>query len=218
MVAHRMTSVLTKIDLSDVRQIVEIGSWHLGQSVEFANLFKEAIIDAFEPVPDSFALCKKIWSEQDDQKKQRIRVHNLAISDKEGEIPFYAIEPNISNQIDEGYSSMFKFLDVVTVDGVAAPLLQKEIMVKTIRLDSWCDENKVTAVDILWIDAQGAELLVLQGAEKILAQTKIIMTEVGLKPYYDGHTLKKDIDQLLEDSFEMNIPEYEANVIYVRNI
>ena len=50
------------------------------------------------------------------------------------------------------------------------------------------------------------------------------MTEVGLQPYYQGHTLKADIDKLLfsygfkelHSSFEINVPDYEANTIYVK--
>jgi hypothetical protein len=50
------------------------------------------------------------------------------------------------------------------------------------------------------------------------------MTEVGLKPYYEGHTLKKDIDQLLfslgfkelDSAFELNGFDYEANAIYIK--
>ncbi len=50
------------------------------------------------------------------------------------------------------------------------------------------------------------------------------MTEVGLKPYYEGHTLKADIDNLLIDlgfkeldsSFELNGFDFEANTVYIR--
>jgi hypothetical protein len=103
--------------------------------------------------------------------------------------------------------------------------VQKEITVQSDTLDNWCKRNKVNEVDILWMDAQGAELLVLQGAVKTLKNTRIIMTEVGLKPYYEGHTLKPDIDAFLaeqgfrelEASFELNGFDYEANTIYVRS-
>lgn len=76
----------------------------------------------------------------------------------------------------------------------------------------------------MWMDVQGAELLVLKGAEELLKRTKIIMTEVGLKPYYEGHTLKVEIDSYLaahgfvelEGAFQLNGFDYEANTIYIR--
>ena len=223
MVASRLNSLVGRTDLTSVKQILDIGSWHLGQSIEFSKIFKEANIDAFEPVPDSYELCKKRWAELDDSKKKRIRIHNIALSESVGAIPFYSVQPNNKKRLDAGFSSMFKFMDVMNGNDETL-LLQQEIEVKTNRLDNWCEENGVTEVDIIWMDVQGAELLVLKGAENILQHTKIIMTEVGLKPYYEGHTLKKDIDTFLfkkgfrelEGSFEINIPEYEANVIYVR--
>jgi hypothetical protein len=123
-----------------------------------------------------------------------------------------------------GASSMFKFIDGLNGPQFGQNLVQKEIKVQADTLDNWCKTNKITEIDILWMDAQGAELLVLQGARKILKNTKIIMTEVGLQPYYEGHTLKPDIDQLLkasgfrelESSFELNGFDYEGNTIYIR--
>jgi hypothetical protein len=50
-----------------------------------------------------------------------------------------------------------------------------------------------------------------------------ILTEVGIVPYYEGHSVKPEIDRLLKDelgmdevesSFEMADP-YEANTIYI---
>ena len=98
-------------------------------------------------------------------------------------------------------------------------------MVQSDTLDNWCRENEVHEIDIIWIDVQGAELLVFQGGGNILKNTRIIMTEVGLKPYYEGHTLKSDIDAFLltrgfielKGSFELNGFDYEANTIYIKS-
>ena len=73
------------------------------------------------------------------------------------------------------------------------------------------------------MDVQGAELKVLEGAQNILEKTKIILTEVGLKPYYENHGMKKDIDDYLiskgfeeiKEAFELNGSEYEGNAIYI---
>ena len=177
MVAHRLATLLGKTEVDDVQQILDIGSWHLGQSIEFSKIFPDARIDAFEPVPESYQLCVDRLNSLDPQTKGRIRVHKIALSNKAGKIPFYPVDTSIIQKIDAGFSSM-----------------------------------------------QGAELLVFKGAEKTLKNTRIIMTEVGLKPYYEGHTLKADIDKLLfaqgfrelEGSFELNGFDYEANTVYVR--
>ena len=224
-VTQRLRHLAGHIDLSNIKQVVDIGSWHLGQSMEFSSVFKEAKIDAFEPVPESYELCVNRHNQLDEQKKNRIHVHNIALSNEPGDVPFYVVGKGIHPNIDEGFSSMFKFNSELNVNGNGEHSLQKAITVKADTLDNWCKTNNVKEVDILWMDAQGSELLVLQGAKKILKNTKIIMTEVGLKPYYEGHTLKPDIDAYLEglgfkelkSSFELNGFDYEANTIYIRS-
>lgn len=225
MVAHRLSYLTGKVDLDSVNQILDIGSWHLNQSIEFSNIFKSANIDAFEPVPDSFRFCVSKLDTLDEQKKKRIKVHNLALTSEVGEIPFYAVDPALSSVPNVGASSMFKFIDGLNGTPFGQNLVQNEIRVKANTLDCWCEENNISQVDIMWVDVQGSELLVFKGAEKILSNTRIIMTEVGLKPYYEGHTLKKDIDEFLfglgfrelEGSFELNGFDYEANTIYIKN-
>jgi FkbM family methyltransferase len=225
MVKSRLRHLTGHIDPASIRQVLDVGSWHLGQSIEFASIFPDARIDAFEPVPDSYQLCLNHHSQLPDQQKNQIKVHNLALSNIKGEVPFYQIDANASSVPNIGASSMFRFIEGLNGTPFGQQLVQKEITVQSDTLDNWCKRNKVNEVDILWMDAQGAELLVLQGAVKTLKNTRIIMTEVGLKPYYEGHTLKPDIDAFLaeqgfrelEASFELNGFDYEANTIYVRS-
>ncbi len=220
MVARRLAYLTDRVDLSDVRQILDIGSWHLGQSIEFSQIFPNAKIDAFEPVPDSYQLCLKKLNNLNNKQKELIRVHNLALNDSKGEIPFYPVDSTVKQSIDMGFSSMFKIKEGVFNE----TFFQNEIKVQSDTLDNWCEENNVNSVDIIWIDVQGAELHVFKGAENILKNTRIILTEVGLKPYYEGHTLKEDIDKLLfglgfkelDNSFELNVADYEANTIYIK--
>ena len=225
MVARRLASMLGKEELGNVRQIVDIGSWHLNQSIEFANIFSDAKIDAFEPVPDSYKLCVAKHAQLPAPQKDRICIHNLALSNQKGEIPFYAVDTSIEQKIDAGFSSMFRFSDTLKSNAYyGQSLVQKEIKVQADTLDNWCVKKKISEIDIMWIDVQGAELLVFQGAEEILKNTRIIMTEVGLKPYYEGHTLKPAIDKFLlargfrelDSAFELNGFDYEANTIYIK--
>ena len=221
MVARRLIHLLEKADLTEIKQVVDIGSWHLGQSIEFSNIFPHAKIDAFEPVPNSYRLCIDKLNSLDDHRKEQIRVHNIALNNTKADIPFYPVDDTKKQGIDMGFSSMFKLKKGIFKE----PLFQNEIMVAGDTLDNWCVENDITTIDIMWIDVQGAELNVFKGAIDILKATRIIMTEVGLKPYYEGHTLKTDIDVFLggmgfkelKSSFELNVADYEANTIYIRN-
>jgi hypothetical protein len=102
--------------------------------------------------------------------------------------------------------------------------IQHAINVKGYRLEDWCNENNVLNVDGIWMDAQGAELDILKGAGTILNGIQFIMTEAGLKPYYNGHTMKADIDKYLASyGFYEHISatkqnhEYECDVIYLNS-
>lgn len=225
MVAQRLAHLLEKTDLTNISHIIDIGSRDLQQSIEFSNVFPEATIDAFEPVPTSYEICISVYNKLADRQKSKLNIHNLALSNTVGNIPFYPIDPILSSVPNIGASSMFKFVNGLNGSPFGQNLIQNEIIVKTSKLDNWCLENNISNIDIIWVDAQGAELLIFQGAEKILKNTRIIMTEVGLKAYYEGHTLKTDIDRFLdelgfkevESSFELSVPGYEANTIYIRN-
>ncbi len=225
MVAQRLVHLIDKIDLSKITRVLDIGSWHLGQSVEFANVFPYAKIEAFEPVPDSYQLCLNRKSELHEQMRNRISVHNIALGVDSKDIPFYMVDATKSSVPNIGASSMFKFMDGLNGTPFGQELIQEEIKVKSDTLDKWSKKHNVSAVDIMWVDVQGAELMVFKGGKQLLKNTKVIMTEVGLKPYYEGHTLKSAIDEYLislgfielEEAFELNGFDYEANTIYINS-
>jgi hypothetical protein len=91
-------------------------------------------------------------------------------------------------------------------------------------MDDWRRQNAVGPIDMIWMDAQGSELDVLRGAVETLKDVKVILTEVGLGQYYQGQSLKPEIDAFLmgqgfrelEYGFKQNF-QYEGDTIYIRN-
>lgn len=217
-VSERLKFILDKIDLDDSKIIFDIGSWHLNQSIELNSIFPNAIIHAFEPVPESYNECINKSSSY-----SNIKVHNLALSNFNGEASFYPVDPNLSSSPNIGASSLLKFKDGLNGSFFNQTWVQKEIKTQVKTLDEWVNINNINFIDIIWIDVQGSELQVFEGAKNILQNTKVILTEVGLKPYYEGHSMKKDIDIFMDennfievsDSFELNGFDFEANTIYV---
>lgn len=63
--------------------------------------------------------------------------------------------------------------------------------VNTKKLD---DVAEVSEADYLKMDAQGAELAILKGAQQLLEQVMIIHTEVEFVPMYEGQPLFADVD------------------------
>lgn len=219
-VSERLKFLLNIIDLDDSKTILDIGSWHLEQAIELSIIFSNANIYAFEPVPESYFNCV-----QKANFFKNISVFNLAIADFSGTTSFYPIDPAISPDPNIGASSLLKFKDGLNGSFFNQCWIQKEIKTEAITLDEWSEKNNINSIDIVWMDVQGAELKALKGGDKILEKTKVILTEVGLKPYYEGHGMKVDIDKFLlskgfeeiKNAFELNGSDYEGNAIYVNS-
>lgn len=217
-VSNRVKFILDIIDLDDSKIILDIGSWHLDQAIELSSIFPNSEIHAFEPVPLSYQDClNKSFLHKN------IKVHNIALSNFNGETSFFCVDSEKSSKPNIGASSLNKFIDGLNGSFFGESWIQKEIKVNASTLDAWCNKMQINTIDVVWIDVQGAELNVFKGAKEILKNTKIIFTEVGLKPYYENHSLKPEIDdffnsigfQEVKESFELNGFDYEANTIYI---
>jgi FkbM family methyltransferase len=223
LVAQRLRHLLDKMDFSKVRTILDIGSWHLNQSLEFMHIFPNARVYAFEPNPFSAELCRQKAASLPFPHNNRVSVVEVALTNKVGEVSFYPLDTNKTTSINHGMSSTLKLKDGMDGAWHNDKWVQKEIKVKANTLDSWCVENEVVP-DLLWVDVQGAEYNLYEGGRTTIKNhVMAILTEVGIVPYYEGHSVKPDIDRLLKDelgmdevesSFEMADP-YEANTIYI---
>ena len=223
LVAQRLSHIVDRVDLSKIKTIMDIGSWHLDQSFEFMHIFPEAAVYAFEPNPQSALLCRQKIESIPSPHRSRISINELALSDKTGEIRFYPLDTTKTTSTNHGMSSTLKLKEGMSGSWHNDVWVQKEITVKAETLDSWCSRTNVSP-DLLWVDVQGAEYSVFAGGKDIIKNhVKVILTEVGIVPYYEGHSIKPQIDSLLKDelgfievesSFEMADP-YEANTIYI---
>jgi FkbM family methyltransferase len=163
--------------------ILDIGSRDLDQSIEFSTVYPEAKIYAFEPNPAQFSIC-----EQKSKAYSQINVFQKAISENNGTLDFYVTHGNV------GASSL---LEPISVPFGTTQAFSK-IQVESIRLKDWLYENKITEVDVLWIDAQGLELSVLKSLEETIQKVKFIHCEAAERPYYKGHLLKNEVDEFLK--------------------
>jgi FkbM family methyltransferase len=224
LVSQRLSHIVNFVDFSKVKTILDIGSWHLDQSIEFMNIFPNANVYAFEPNPDSANLCRRRVEGMGHENSSRIFVNELALTNKKGTIKFYPLDASKTNSTNHGMSSTLRLKDGMDGSWHNDKWVQKEIEVEATTLDSWCSENNIVP-DLLWVDVQGAEYNLYEGGKNTIKNhVMIILTEVGIVPYYEGHTVKPDIDKLLknelgmeevEDSFEM-ADSYEANTIYIK--
>ena len=132
-------------------------------------------IYAFEPSPHQYGLFKRTITENNISDK--IELYDLALSDREGEFPFFA---HTTGCPADG------FID--TGRGGSG----KTILVKALPLDIWWKDKGKPKIDLIKIDTEGAELLVLKGAKELLSECQpdifFEMQEINYKVY--GYSYK----------------------------
>jgi len=213
------TIVNTKFkNVEDVAVIFDIGSLHCLESVEFSNRFSKAKVYAFEANKTSYEVCLENTKDID-----RITVTNKCINDYDGTCKFYPINPEktVTTWFDgnRGASSMFKANGAV--DHIEK-YVQDEVDMECIKLESFCKENGIEKVDIIWMDLQGAELLALKGLGSILDTVQVIQTELEINPMYENQCLFNDVDAFLIEKGFYRVTgdtgaQFGADFIYVRN-
>lgn len=158
-----------------VRTVFEIGAYDGRDSLRYAELFPHARVYAFEPVPESFAqVVRKA------ETCSRITGFNVAMSDRPGRAEFH-----LSNWIDA--SSLLKPKATgSTFDAYQAS--SRSITVQVDTLDDVCRREDIEHIDLLKMDAQGAELRILEGGANIFARGGIDMvySEVHFMESYEG--------------------------------
>ena len=169
-----------KISFIKPKTIFDVGANKGEWSELVANIYPDALILAFEPVPEIFLLMQQKLAAFSSSK---LHLAQIALSDTAGEIVFY------QNAKQSLFSSLYPREDNQTL---------KEIKVETIKGDIYCRENGIDTIDFLKIDVEGAELKVLKGFYGMLEKGKIrvIQFEYG-EMYISARTFLKDCFDLL---------------------
>lgn len=197
--------------------IFDIGSRDCVQSIEFYNHFPNANIYAFECNPNTIDICKKNIEPYID----RITLVEGAVCDYNGTITFYPInkEKTITTWPDgnPGASSLFKSNGKYPVENY----VQDEIITNCHRLDTIADRYKISHIDIIWMDLQGAELLALKGLGRYLDSVKYIHTEVSHKEMYSGQVMYSELNNyILTNGFtiknSLSLNGWQEDIIYKR--
>jgi FkbM family methyltransferase len=138
------------------KTFVDVGA-HIGSVIAAVQQCDASIkIVAIEAIPDKASRLRA--------KFPRVDIHECAVGDQKGEIPFYI------NTKDSGYSSL----------GRPTGKTDRFITQIKVRMEKLDDLVSHDNIDVIKIDVEGAELAVLRGTEKIIAHSRpIIMFESG---------------------------------------
>jgi len=205
-------------DPDEVSVIFDVGSLHCLESVELSKVYKNAHIYAFEANPESYKVCVENTKDIDN-----ITVINKAINDHDGTCVFNAIDPEKTETPwfdgNRGASSLFK------ANGKYNHIekyVQKEIEVSCIQLETFCEENNIDHIDLIWMDLQGAELIALKSmGRELMSTVKVIHTELEMTPIYKDQCLYEDVNQFLKNynfykAEGNNAMQYGQNFIFVK--
>jgi len=168
----------------DCLAILDIGAY-VGQiSCKYAQLFPNATVYSIEPFSDSFDQLSNAAA----KSNGTIRPFKVAVSDSIGRIRLNINRDRTCNSFFERPSQAGKYysLKAEHVD---------QVEVDTVTLDEFCDKNGIHHIDILKIDAEGAEMKIFNGARRIFEQNKVdlVYTEVMFVKHYEGGCMYHEI-------------------------
>ncbi len=180
-------------DFATFGVVFDIGSRDGLQALEFSRLFPDARIVAVECNPATLDKCRRNLAPE-----PRITLVDKAINAHTGRCAFHSIDQarTITTWKDgnPGASSLF----VATGDYPVETYFQNQVEVDCTRLDDLCEKLQIEAIDLIWMDLQGAELIALQSAGALLEKVRYIYTEVSHRPIYKGQCLFEDVDAFLK--------------------
>jgi FkbM family methyltransferase len=203
-----------RVDFDTFGTVFDIGSRDGLQAIELSRLFSKANVVAVECNRATLDACRRNLAPH-----SRIRLVDKAINSFTGRCPFYPIDPmrTVTPWTDgnPGASSLF----IANGEYPAETYIQTKTEIECIRLDDLCRELDIDAIDLIWMDLQGAELLALQSAGRLLDKLRYIYTEVSHRPIYEGQCLFDDIDVFLTARgfrlcTKINRERWQQNLIY----
>lgn len=161
---------------------------HIGQdSVEFAALWPESHIHAFEGVPFLVEHLRRNVA-----PFPNVTVVPTAVWDRTG-----SMKMHLSTAGSSASSSLRRPKEHLTEHPTIA--FGQDIDVPVTTFDAYKAANGIERVDFLWLDMQGVEAEALKASPLTLAGAQVIHTEVSLKELYEGSMLYPEYRQFLEN-------------------
>lgn len=180
--------------------IFDIGACEGEDSIKFSSRFPCACIYTFEPLPKNI---KRINGNLKKYKTKNIKVIKKALSDKNGSATFHVSSgkpPKASDDWDYGNKSSSLLAPDKTKNVHKWLKFKEKINVKTERLDTFAESEGIQEIDFVYMDVQGAEMMVLNGAGKFITRIKAIWLEVESVELYSHQPLKKDIEAFMKSN------------------
>ena len=180
--------------------IFDIGACEGESSIQYSRLFPYSKVYSFEPVPTNVKMISDNFLRYNIKNAS---FYNIALSSENGHQELYLSEGRPDNieagDWDFGNKSSSLLEPGRPIESIGFLKFSKSIFVKTKTLESFCEDNEIGIIDFIHMDVQGAELLVLEGAGKMIENIKAIYLEVSRLEYYKGQPLEKDVKTFMQE-------------------
>jgi len=178
--------------------ILEIGANEGDDTAQFIRAFPTGTFHCFECDPRAIAKWRK------NIQHQRAHLHEVALSNSIGTHDFHQSDgrpdgPQWTNYGPHWDKSGSLLPNYRHTEFAAWMNFLPPITVPTTTLDDWIAEHLPddAIVDFAWVDVQGAEALVLEGAQKTINRIRYWYAECDPRPLYHGMATLADLDRLL---------------------
>lgn len=172
-----------------IKTVLDIGAHEGKTAVSFLELFPEATIYSFEPIPQCY---EKLVERTKDYP--RCKTFNCAIGEASGTIEFH----------QSNYSPSSSILRMAKSHEQAFPFTEGSVKlnVPVIALDDFLIKENIDGHLAMKIDVQGYEWQVLNGAKKALEKVKLLLIETSFIELYESQKLFSDIySRLINEGF-----------------
>jgi FkbM family methyltransferase len=150
-------------------------------------------------------------------------LNEFAVSDEDGQSDFFLSSGNVYdsdhgptvddfvNKYDWSASSSLK---KPKNHLLVTPWVKFEntVKVKTQRIDSYCTENEISHIDLVWMDVQGAEMDVISGTGDFLKKIHYIFTEYSNDELYENQPTRDQILKVLGKEWEIDY-DYGGDIL-----
>jgi FkbM family methyltransferase len=170
--------------------ILEAGAFHGQDSIRMAQHWPQAIIYAFEPVPELFSKLENATAAY-----RHINPVPLALGATEGTHTFWPCEHPKRPGKHSQAGSLLEPQERLQWSPIT---FNEPITVPTTTIDAWAQQNNIDHIDLLWLDLQGYELPVMQASPHILQTVRAIWTEVHFVQAYKDQAQYPKVTAWLE--------------------
>lgn len=222
-ISNRLLHVIHKLNTNKFLTFLDIGTMNAIDSINLVKIFDELHVYAFEPVRENHIQCEKNIERQLPNIKDRLQVHRLALNDTTGPIEFWELNTVVAakrGRLNRGIGSKYEIINPEMIPYEYN--IQRQTTVFGCRLDDWCNDNDIPAIDGILIDVQGSELDVFNGAGSFLNTVQVIIADICIKPCFHMQPTKSEIDDYLKDRgfiewipARIAVSPYKMNSVYL---